>query len=268
MDKVQKNAITDYNAPSSKPFRLHLLKTGSHITQKLSLSKSNNSEIHLYWICLINHSVISVSLSVVASLQVFINSKRVQLLGLTSFIMLAAAHWHWLVLPITDNINKACFLTPSSLLFFPVQVTQHYRQRTRAAQNTSEGFMRPMDWDPWNRPTMNSSDEALLNESVTFLLQTVENILQPWAYISPCSRVLIAKLIVAQLLKEFSAFYGIRWFITVFTRARHRSLSWARWIQSMPAPHFPKIHINISVVFGKYIITSKLVILRQVLVQL
>jgi hypothetical protein len=24
MDNVQKNAITDYNAPSSEPFRLHL----------------------------------------------------------------------------------------------------------------------------------------------------------------------------------------------------------------------------------------------------
>jgi hypothetical protein len=30
----------------------------------------------------------------------------------------------------------------------------------------------------------------------------------------------------------FPAFYGTRWFITVFTTARHWSLSWARWIQS------------------------------------
>jgi hypothetical protein len=31
------------------------------------------------------------------------------------------------------------------------------------------------------------------------------------------------------------AFYGTRWFITVFTRALHRSLFWARSIQSLPS---------------------------------
>jgi hypothetical protein len=34
--------------------------------------------------------------------------------------------------------------------------------------------------------------------------------------------------------KNFPAFYGSRRFITVFTRALHWSLSWARWIQSIP----------------------------------
>jgi hypothetical protein len=32
--------------------------------------------------------------------------------------------------------------------------------------------------------------------------------------------------------QEFTAFYWSRRFISVFTRARHWSLSWARWIQS------------------------------------
>jgi hypothetical protein len=42
---------------------------------------------------------------------------------------------------------------------------------------------------------------------------------------------------VAQLLKSFPKCYGNREFITVFTRALHRSLSWARWIQSIqPRP--------------------------------
>jgi hypothetical protein len=41
---------------------------------------------------------------------------------------------------------------------------------------------------------------------------------------------------VAQLLKNFPTFYGTRMFITVFTRALHWSLSWARSIQSIP-PH-------------------------------
>jgi hypothetical protein len=35
----------------------------------------------------------------------------------------------------------------------------------------------------------------------------------------------------AQLVNKFPAFYRIRRFITVFTRTRHRSLSWARWSQ-------------------------------------
>jgi hypothetical protein len=44
-------------------------------------------------------------------------------------------------------------------------------------------------------------------------------------------RVLFDKLIVTQLLK-----YPTPWrFITEFTRARHRLLSWARWIQFTPS---------------------------------
>jgi hypothetical protein len=42
---------------------------------------------------------------------------------------------------------------------------------------------------------------------------------------------------IGQLLKNFPAFYGTRWFITVLTRALHRSLSWARSIQSIPSHH-------------------------------
>jgi hypothetical protein len=33
-------------------------------------------------------------------------------------------------------------------------------------------------------------------------------------------------------VSKFSALYGTRRFVTVFTRACHRALSWARWIQS------------------------------------
>jgi hypothetical protein len=41
-----------------------------------------------------------------------------------------------------------------------------------------------------------------------------------------------------QLLKNFLAFYGTRKFITVFTRALHWSLSWARSIQSIQSHPF------------------------------
>jgi hypothetical protein len=38
-----------------------------------------------------------------------------------------------------------------------------------------------------------------------------------------------------QLLENFTAFYGTRRFITAFTWVLHRSLSWARSIQSLPS---------------------------------
>jgi hypothetical protein len=41
-----------------------------------------------------------------------------------------------------------------------------------------------------------------------------------------------------QLLKNFPGFYGSWRFITVFTRALHWSLFWARWMQSIPPHHF------------------------------
>jgi hypothetical protein len=44
--------------------------------------------------------------------------------------------------------------------------------------------------------------------------------------------------------QEILAFYGTRTFITVFTTARHWTLSWARWIQSTPS-YFPTILYNI-----------------------
>ena len=54
--------------------------------------------------------------------------------------------------------------------------------------------------------------------------------------LTPCSRVLLDKLTVSQLLKKFPAFYGTRRFITAVTSASDLSLSWASSIQSIP-PH-------------------------------
>jgi hypothetical protein len=51
-----------------------------------------------------------------------------------------------------------------------------------------------------------------------------------------CSRVLIEKLTVSQLVKKFPAFYRTRRIITTFTSARNLPLSWASSIQSIP-PH-------------------------------
>jgi hypothetical protein len=57
------------------------------------------------------------------------------------------------------------------------------------------------------------------------------NKLTPWNWVN------LEQPPVVQLLKKFSGFYGTRRFITVFTRALHWSLSWARLIQSVP-PYF------------------------------
>ena len=43
--------------------------------------------------------------------------------------------------------------------------------------------------------------------------------------LTACSRVLLEKLTVPQLVKKFPAFYGTRRFITAFTSAGHLSLS-------------------------------------------
>jgi len=47
-----------------------------------------------------------------------------------------------------------------------------------------------------------------------------------------CSRVLLEKLTVTQLVKKFPTFYETWRFITTFTRACYQSISWARSNQS------------------------------------
>jgi len=64
-------------------------------------------------------------------------------------------------------------------------------------------------------------------------------------FISPWRKALLEKLKVNQMCKKCPAFYEIRRFITVFTRVGHRSISWARCIQSTTSHRFPKIHSNI-----------------------
>jgi hypothetical protein len=51
------------------------------------------------------------------------------------------------------------------------------------------------------------------------------------------SWALLVKPPTVQLLRNFPAFYETRRFMTVFTRALHWSLSWARLIQSIPSHH-------------------------------
>jgi hypothetical protein len=70
---------------------------------------------------------------------------------------------------------------------------------------------------------------------------TTASLSDPYSWhssLTPWNRVVLEKLIVTQLVKEFNAFYETRRFITVFTRACHWSLFWARCI------HFTLSHPN------------------------
>jgi hypothetical protein len=65
------------------------------------------------------------------------------------------------------------------------------------------------------------------------MIYILVKLLDKWATL--WSKVLLEKLTVAQLVKKFSTLYAIRRFITVFTRVRRWSLSWATCIQSTPS---------------------------------
>jgi hypothetical protein len=56
-------------------------------------------------------------------------------------------------------------------------------------------------------------------------LTGMETALRLFNKLTPWSRVLPEKLKPPKLLKKFPAFYGTRRFITVYTRARHLSIS-------------------------------------------
>jgi hypothetical protein len=66
-----------------------------------------------------------------------------------------------------------------------------------------------------------------------------------YTVLTPWSWALLEKPPVVLLLKNSPAFYETRKFITMFTRALHWSLSWARSLQSFPPhPVSLKIHFN------------------------
>ena len=54
--------------------------------------------------------------------------------------------------------------------------------------------------------------------------------------LTPCSRVLLEKLTGSAASQKIPRIFGTRKFLTVFTRARHMSLSWANSIESPQPP--------------------------------
>jgi hypothetical protein len=61
----------------------------------------------------------------------------------------------------------------------------------------------------------------------------------------PWSKALLEKLVVAQPVNKFPAFYGTRRFITKFTRPYHWALPWNSWLQFTSSRCFFKTHFNI-----------------------
>jgi len=87
-------------------------------------------------------------------------------------------------------------------------------------------------WYTWHKRETADRNAISSNERSVGNKRSVLNILGP----TPLSRVL-EKLIVAQPVKKFRAFYGTQRFITVVTSSRHWSICWARWNF---LPHFPR----------------------------
>jgi hypothetical protein len=66
---------------------------------------------------------------------------------------------------------------------------------------------------------------------------------QPTNQQTSWNRLLLEKLIVPLLVREFPIFHSISRLITLLIRAHYLSLSRARWIESVPS-NFSKIHFN------------------------
>jgi len=73
--------------------------------------------------------------------------------------------------------------------------------------------------------TDRQTDTYCLVTCNTYFLSYLLTYLLNYLLVSLCSRVHLEKLTVSQLVKKFSAFCGNRRFITVFTSARHLSVS-------------------------------------------
>jgi hypothetical protein len=76
------------------------------------------------------------------------------------------------------------------------------------------------------------SQRSLMCCGCRVVFECFVNVSPTW--LTPCSQILPENPPVAQLLKNFQTFNGTRRFITVFTRIRHWSLSWASPIHTTP----------------------------------
>jgi hypothetical protein len=115
--------------------------------------------------------------------------------------------------------------------------TGQHKSRRNADIHASSGI-RIHDPNVWAREDSYIINTPLWLPSLQFLSSLILTYLRSWA--------LLEKPPILQLLKTFPEFYGIRMFITVFTRAIHWSLSWTTLIQSLTTLHYlSKIYFNV-----------------------
>jgi len=101
---------------------------------------------------------------------------------------------------------------------------------------------RLVHYTEWSAHTVNVPNCCMMSHTQAGCWKRMYIILK----LTTWSIVILQKLIiVTHLVKKFFTFYGTQRFITMFTRACHRSLSWTRWIQSVTSHCFSKIHSNI-----------------------
>jgi hypothetical protein len=104
--------------------------------------------------------------------------------------------------------NRSTRRKPGPVPLCPPQIPHAARTRTRAA---AVGSQRLTAW------------------------ATARPLVQLNTHLTPWSRGLLEKPTIVQILKNFSTHYGIRRLICLLTIAFDLSLSWVRWIHSIPS---------------------------------
>jgi hypothetical protein len=90
----------------------------------------------------------------------------------------------------------------------------------------------------WNLPANQHSGQIMAKQTNVYTDFTAENPLKfsNMLWLTPCSGVWFEKPTIAI---EIPFFYGTRMFITLFTKARYWSLSWASWIHATTSYPIP-----------------------------
>jgi hypothetical protein len=101
-----------------------------------------------------------------------------------------------------------------------------------------QSHARYFDFEPWEITSHKCEGPwptyVLRNDFFLLELFVPGTILTSWNW------AFLKKPPIMRLLKNFQTFYGNRSFITMFTRTCHWSLSWGRWIKSVPSILFLK----------------------------
>lgn len=105
---------------------------------------------------------------------------------------------------------------------------QHAAAEADIYRNQYNSGYRLTRWDHWSSYPLPKAEIFVHEEDCLVLWQHC------YTRVAPKRRLILQKLIVVQLLNKFLASYWTQRFITVFIRAHHGSITWARLIHPMP----------------------------------